>query len=154
MKPIDYFKLQAKNLFKDYKTQTPHSVEEAGLNLYEYSPMYFDIEGILSAFDLDEDKFSLMNAQHIIAQLAGFYKWTDMLKASVSELELAKLLFDNQHKISAEEWEDYIRGAESDNTATFSGEDRLKIFKQVFVNVEGHESFVQDYRLNPKMLAS
>jgi len=151
MNPIDYFKLQAKNLFKDYKTQTPDPVE--GQHFYNYSPKYFDIDGIVLDFNLDEDNFSLMNAQHIITQLAGFHKWTDMLNAPDDELKLAKLLFDNQHKISAEEWEDYIKGAELDNATTFNTEDRLKIFEQVFVNVEGHESFVQDYRLNTKMEA-
>ncbi|MEI9911358.1 MAG: hypothetical protein WDO71_17870 [Bacteroidota bacterium] len=81
-----------------------------------------------------------MNAQHIIAIIAGFYKWADMLKASESELELGKLLFDNQHKTSAQEWSDYIIGAESDNNTVFDSETRLKIFKQVFANVERHSS--------------
>ena len=47
-----------------------------------------------------------MRSIHIIAQLAGFSKWTDMSKASEVKLELAKLLFDNSHKlgISPKSW--------------------------------------------------
>ncbi|MCR8561059.1 hypothetical protein KXD93_25605 [Mucilaginibacter sp. BJC16-A38] len=149
MKAIDYFKLQAKNLFKDYKTQTPYSDSVLDGQLYTYNPKYFDVDGIVLDFNIDEDDFSLMNAQHVIAQLAGFSKWTEMLKASEIELELAKLLFDNQHKVSVEEWEDYITSAQLDTNIFLSPKLRLEIFKQVFANVDGHESFVQDYRLNP-----
>ena len=146
MNPIDYFKLQAKNLFKDYKTQTPDPVEVQ--HFYNYSPKYFDIDGIVLDFNLDEDNFSLMNAQHIITQLAGFHKWTDMLNAPDDELKLAKLLFDNQDKVSAEDWEMYIHGTERDNNTTFDPDFRLEIFKQVFVNVDGHVSTFPDYRLH------
>lgn len=145
MQPIDYFKLQAKNLLKDYKTQKPRSEMEP--EFYDYSPTYYDVWGILIDFDLDDENFSLMNAQHVIAQLAGFYKWTDMLIASDDRLKLAKLLFDNQHKISADDWAMYIIGTERDNDVTFDDEQRLEIFEMVFANVDGHESSGQDYRL-------
>lgn len=145
MTPIDYFKLQAKNLFKDYKTQTPPTSED---DYYEYHPTYFDIIGIFLAFvDLDEENFTLMKAQHVIAQLAGFYKWTDMLKAGPAELELGKLLFDNQHKISTDEWAIYLNIGESDYNITYTAEQRLEIFQDVFANVDGHDSFGQDFRL-------
>jgi hypothetical protein len=145
MTQIEFFKLQAKNLFKDYQTKRKSS--DATIGDYEYDPKYFDIEGIILYFDIDEDDFSLMKAQHIIANIVGFRKWTDMLKADESELELAKLLFDNQHKISAEDWEMYIRIQEKDNNTTFDSDFRLEVFKQVFLNVDGHESTFPDYRL-------
>ena len=106
------------------------------------------MDSIVLDFDIDEDDFSLMKAQHIIAQMTGFRKWRDMSKASEPELELAKLLFDNQHKISAEDWEMYLKGAEDDNSTTFDPDLRVEIFKQRFVNQEGHESSFPDYRLN------
>lgn len=144
MKPIDFFKLQAKNLHKDFKTQT---ISPSDSSIYHYEPKYFDIFGILVDFDLDEDKFTLMNAQHIIALLVGFDKWNDLIKASENELELAKLLFDNLHKISADEWQMYLIDNERDNNMTFNPEMRLEIFKQVFAEVDGHQSFHPDYRL-------
>jgi hypothetical protein len=42
----------------------------------------------------------------------------------------------------------YIIAAEADNNTIFSAEDRLQIFKQVFINVDGHENPSPDYRLN------
>lgn len=149
MKPIDYFKLQAKNLHRDYKTQTSYYDTVLSRHLYRYSPKYFDIDRLITDDEVDENNFTLMKAQHIIAQWVGFSKWTEMLKASDIELELAKLLFDNMHKISVEEWNDYIFGVESDNNVTFDFEGRLEIFKQVFVHVDGHQSFYTDYRLGP-----
>jgi hypothetical protein len=146
MHPIDYFKLQSKNLLKDFKTLKTDSDSD----YYESDPSYFDVVGIFLHFDPDEDNFSLMNAQHIIAQLAGFYKWTDMLKASENLLKLGKLLFDNQHKISYEDWEYYIKGVESDNKTTFDDEFRLQIFTEVFADVDGHESLFGDFQLHPK----
>ncbi|MET3125464.1 hypothetical protein ABID42_000552 [Arcicella rosea] len=148
MKPIDYFKLQAKNLHKDYKTQTSSFDTALSRYLYKYSPKYFDIDRLIIDDEIDENNFTLMKAQHIIAQWVGFSKWTEMLKASDIELELAKLLFDNMHKVSVEEWDDYIFNVELDNNITFDLEGKLEIFKQVFAYVDGHQSFYTDYRLN------
>ena len=60
-----------------------------------------------------------MNAQHIIAKLAGFNKWTELAKATETELQRSKLLFDNMHKVSAEEWVWCIFGTEIDNRMNF-----------------------------------
>ena len=147
MDPIAYFKLQSKNLFRDYKTKYVSEVYEDGGHLYDYKPHYFDVNGIVVDFDIDEENFTLMKAQHVIAYLAGFRKWTDLIKASGVELELAKLLFDNQHKISIDDWDIYMEIAEEDNQITFDAEERLEIFKEVFVNVEGHHNDSGDYRL-------
>jgi hypothetical protein len=148
MKPIDFFKLQAKNLFKDFKTQTTQFDAESGNDFYEYTPKYFDILGlILDDYDIDEDNFTLMNAQHLIARLVGFTKWTEMVKASDAEIKLAKLLFDNMHKVSAEEWAWYVRGVEEDNNLVLDANFKLEIFTQVFANADGHQSDFTDYRL-------
>ena len=144
---IDSFRLHAKNLHKDYKTQSIYFDKEADCDCFRYEPMFFDIDAIFLDFDIPEEKFTLNNAQHIIAKLAGFKKWPQLASASDPELQLAKLLFDNMHKISAEEWEWYIFGAESDNRMEFDAETRLDIFKQVFAEVEGHQSDQMDYRL-------
>jgi hypothetical protein len=66
---------------------------------------------------------------------------------SDDEIKLAKLLFDNMHKISAEEWAWYVRGVENDNNIILDPEDKLGIFIQVFANVQEHQSDFTDYRL-------
>ena len=151
MAHIEYFRLQAKNLFRDYKTQTSYIDDVDGNSYYKYDPKYFDIDGIFLDYDWDEENFSLMKAQHLIALMIGFGKWADLLNASEIELELAKLLFDNQDKIHLEDWKMYIADAERDNKTNFDPETRLEIFKQVFVNVEGHENPFPDYRLDRRM---
>ncbi|WP_345948856.1 hypothetical protein ABDD95_18590 [Mucilaginibacter sp. PAMB04274] len=148
MKPIDFFRLQAKNLLRDFKTQTIRFDPEFDSDVYEYNPRFFDIDGLFLDFDIDEEDFKLADAQHLMARLAGFRKWADLTKGTASEFELAKLLFDNQHKISAEEWHYYIRGVETDNQLRYDPDFRLDVFQQVFADVEGHQTMYQDYRLN------
>ena len=148
MNHTEYFKLQAKNLLKDYKTRVFNPKD----GIYEYNPKFFNIMGIFLDLDLNDDKsdfkFTLMNAQHVIAQLAGFSKWDDLLKANPIELELAHLLYDNAHKISLEEWEWYIRENERENSMKFNSETKLEIFKQVLLNSDGHRSDTVPYRID------
>ncbi len=148
MQHIEYFKLQAKNLLKDYKTRY-FNLEEG---FYEYRPIFFDITSVFLDLELNDDKssfsFTLMNAQHVIAQLAGFLNWSALLKATSAELELAHLLFDNAHKISLEEWELYIVDGERMNHTVFNNETKLDIFKQVFLSCDKHRSDDIPYRLD------
>ncbi len=54
MGKISYFKLQAKNLMRDFKTQ---QFDTEGLTCY--SPRFFeDIDDIILAFDVDETHFT------------------------------------------------------------------------------------------------
>ena len=148
MNHIEYFKLQAKNLLKDYKTRLFNPKD----GFHEYNPKFFDITGIFDYLDLNNEKsdfkFTLMNAQHVIAQLAGFSKWDDLLKANPSELELAHLLYDNAHKISLDEWDMYISDAERMNHTKFNTETKLEIFKQVFLSSDRHRSDFVPYRID------
>lgn len=133
MNAIDYFKLQAKNLHRDFKTQTPLADNTIGGFQYEYLPKYFQIYDIISDFDIDEKNFTLMNAQHVIANIAGFDKWGTLVKASPSELELAKLLFEHQDKIDLTSWRFYIADAQSMNEHELDAEAQVEIFKQVVI---------------------
>ena len=133
MNTIDYFKLQAKNLHKDFKTRTPVLDKTTTAFLYEYNAKYFDVEMIISDFDIDEENFSLMNAQHVIAKIANFDKWASLLKTSPAELELAQLLYDYQNKIDLIGWQFYIADAQSMNEDELDAEIQVEIFKQVVI---------------------
>lgn len=150
MKTIEYFKLQSKNLYKDFQTQKPYFDSIYRRDFFEYSPKYFDVDTLILDFDIDEHNFTLMNAQHYIASLAGFRKWTEMLKASPAELELSKLLFDNMHKISVIEWDVYLSVQQNENGYLFDDEFKLDIFRTIFDQVDGHQSDGYDYRLSKK----
>ena len=56
MDHLDFFKLQAKNLYRDWKTHT-----ETDDGIYEYIPQFFDVDDFLLYFGehLDEKRFSL-----------------------------------------------------------------------------------------------
>ena len=104
MDKISYFKLQAKNLCRDFKTQ---KLDSDGI--YYYSPRFFeDIEDLIGYCDIDENSFGLMKAQHLVAFLAGFDKWSDLIHASDDGLELGKLLFEHRHQYGGmirEDWD-------------------------------------------------
>ncbi len=122
MTQISYFKRQAKNLHKDYKARAPY------------------INDLLLDYRFDKNDFCLMKAQHMVALMSGFGKWADLSKASKIELELAKLLFDNQDKIPVEHWKKYISAIERDNGMTFDSETRLEIFKHDYEVAFGAQS--------------
>lgn len=141
MTNIDFFKQQSKNFLKDYKTR----VYDENEGFYEYSPRFFnDIEDILDKFHIgEEDSLTLMNAQHIIARLSGFYKWNELINASESALELGKLLLTNREEYQARQgyftnmvesmivadWKMY----ENEHLKDFDDEEKLEVFKKVFL---------------------
>lgn len=145
MTNIEFFKQQAKNLLKDYDTRVYKENEE----VYKYSPRFFsDIDDIIFNFEINEDKpFSLMNAQHIIARLAGFYKWTELIKASEPALELGKLLFSNriaylekapiitnEESMIVEDWKFFLESfLKENNLQDCDDETKLSLFKDVFL---------------------
>ena len=97
MTPIDYFKLQSKNLYKDFKTKKP--CDDDGGITYEYEPRFFAIEDIILDFGIDEtQEFTLMQAQHIIANMVGFEKWADLKKAPYDHLKAAQEFLENHEK--------------------------------------------------------
>ena len=131
MATIEFFKQQSKNFMKDYKTRAFNEAE----GFYEYSPHYFqDIDELLYDFGFKEDEaFTLMNAQHIIAQLSGFYKWNELIKASEAALEIGKLLLTNRNHDQwvniVDDWQMY----ECQNLQNFDDESKLEVFKMVFL---------------------
>lgn len=145
MNTINYFKLQAKNLHKDFKTKTPVLDKASTTFLFEYTPKYFNIEMIISNFDIDEENFSLMKAQHVMAKIAGFDKWASLLQTPESELELAKLLYDNQNKIDRIGWDFYI--AQSMNEIELDAEIQADIFQQVVVDENIFDTEIESYLL-------
>lgn len=144
MNAIDYFKLQAKNLHRDFKTQVPLVEKIYGFR-YEYSPKHFQIYDIIADFDINEEDFTLMNAQHVIAKIAGFDKWSSLIKVSPPELELARLLFEHQDKIDLISWNFYIADAQSMNEHELDAETQIEIFKQVVIEDNIFDMVIDSY---------
>ena len=141
MATIEFFKQQSKNFMKDYKTRAFNKAE----GVYEYSPRYFqDIDELLYNFGFKEDEaFTLMNAQHVIARLSGFYKWNELIQASEAALEIGKLLLTNREayqqkqgiftnmveSLIVADWQEY----ESQYLQDFDDEVKLEVFKKVIL---------------------
>lgn len=154
MSPNAYLKLHSKNLFRDYKTQT--SNDAAPGKPYTYNPKYFDIEKILSDYKevleechWDEGSLTLMNIQHIFANMRGFDKWDHLVKAHEAEPELGKLLFDNQDKISIDEWRWQVSTKQYYKKSPLTSEERLAMLKEYLLhaNKGASKKYYKDYRL-------
>lgn len=153
MANVEFFKQQAKNLLKDYNNRAYDWDEE----YYVYYPRFFnDIESIIKQFDVDEEEtFTLMNAQHIIAKLAGFYKWNELIKASEPILEIGKLLLLNRMdypkklglytsivNLLVEDWTHF----ESSYLVGCSDEEKLEAFKKAFLG-DDPSSFPKEHTI-------
>lgn len=158
MTSIAFLKLQTKNLFRDYKTQTSYDDAVLGKS-YTYTPKHFDIGRILSDFKhvleechWDEGSLSLMNIQHIFANMRGFEKWADLVKAHEAEPELGKLLFDNQEKISVDAWRWQVSTKEHYKKAALTPDERLAMLKEYLLqaNKGVSKTYFLDYRLNTR----
>lgn len=66
---------------------------------------------------------------------------------SASELELSKLLFDNQDKIDLISWNDYIAYTESLNQTEFDSNLRLVIFKEIVLEKNIFNYVIDGYLL-------
>ena len=109
MEHIPFFKLQAKNLFKDFKTRCYNEEEK----VYEYNPKFFDIFSLLVYFEYPVDNpnftFTLMNAQHLIAKMVGYDNWDSLIQASEAEQELAELLLRRfKSAVDLQHWEETV----------------------------------------------
>ncbi|MCL2339090.1 MAG: hypothetical protein FWC51_04020 [Proteobacteria bacterium] len=87
MQTLEYFKLQSKNLLDDFDSDHP-----------KYFP---NAKFWVSKYIKDADKFSLMKAQHVVANIAGFTSWENLSKAPDQEMAVAKDIFDNRDAILA-----------------------------------------------------
>ena len=151
---IEYLKKQAKNLYQDYKTRR---LSDTG-DIYEYSPKYYDITQIFLDFDIFDDEpdfeFSLMKAQHLIATILDFKSWADLLKASDTQLEIAKIklwcfTLDNYDPSKIEDYEFFMGEAEDNAGTTFDDETRLELAKY-YIKGEGQENVPVNVLADPE----
>lgn len=137
MEDIVFFRLQSKNMLKDVRTIYLDSD-----GYYNFKPKYFDdLYDILYDFkfyakDIGEGKqtFSLMNAQHIVANLVGFKSWNALIKANKTMLWIARSLFEHLNDSFdgypyVDVWNDYYHK----NLKNVDDESVLKIYKYTFL---------------------
>ncbi|RZJ91152.1 MAG: hypothetical protein EOO20_05960 [Chryseobacterium sp.] len=147
MTPIEYLKLQAKNLHKDFKTQTSSFDPKLRRNVYEYDSRFFKIDLLIDDFNINEENFKLGNAQHVIAKLCGLEKWTDLSKASPAKIELSFLLYTNMDMLEVRDWDKYVSDIETANNVKLDDEFKLQIFKEGFLEWQQDLTY-DDYRLS------
>lgn len=86
----------------------------------------------------------LRHTQHDARPGAG----EDILRVLESELELAKIIFENEEKVSLPDWQVYNELDELQNSMRFGADERLSLFKEVFLKADGDRSNFRGYRLS------
>ena len=88
MNNIEYFKLQAKNLYKDWKSR-------------EQKYFVFNVKDLFRIYNVKiDERPTLMKAQHLLAQALGLNKWADLLTEPDEKLSYTR-------NIMEEEWQDF-----------------------------------------------
>lgn len=88
MNNIEYFKLQAKNLYKDWKSR-------------KQKYFVFNVKDLFRIYNVKiDEKPTLMKAQHLLAQALGRNKWADLLTEPNEKLSYTRNILE-------EEWQDF-----------------------------------------------
>jgi hypothetical protein len=136
MNYIDYFIHQAENLFKEYQERTTYVDKFDGNSYYDYKSNYshLDFNNIVCVYDINEDNFTLQEAQNIIADICGYEKWEDLLGLSDTRFEITKLILENskEHNLIIDDWEMYLHGIKYDND--IDDELELELLKKYLSN--------------------
>lgn len=149
MSHLEFFKKQAKNLLKDWQTQTK-TVDSDGFISYRYDWKFFDVGDLFFYYEFDnkdEQEIILARAQHLIAKMVGFKKWDDLIHASEPEQELAEILlrrFKDSQDI--QKWEDYSAAFSGFNV--FNAKDVVDIAKDYYA----HEDALKIINLSPEKI--
>lgn len=136
MKNLDFFKKQAKYLVEDWKTRTanPGLDDEFEGEPYVFKSKHFDMYNVSNFFEIGDD-FSLQKAQHIIAQMAGFKKWDELIASNEDELSIARIRFMHLDPSDAAEWELYCKNIKWDLTPL---ESKFLVIKQQMYNTKSN----------------
>ena len=110
MSHVDFFRKQAKNFLKDWRTQK--KMEEEGFSYYVYEWKYYHIGDLFDYFELsnaDREDKKLVRAQHYIAKMVGFKTWNDLIHAPEKELKLAAYILRHiKSSYHIEDWKDAL----------------------------------------------
>ena len=98
MDALSFFKLQAKNFLRDWKTRYR---DEEGL--WQYRSRFIDVDRFFLEAgygDLGDGEPSLMRAQHFVAMICNLNSWSELINLPEDELEFLKYVWENQNRCS------------------------------------------------------
>ena len=106
MDALSFFKLQAKNFLRDWKTRYR---DEEGL--WQYRSRFIDVDRFFLEAgygDLGDGEPSLMRAQHFVAMICNLNSWSELINLPQDELEFLKYVWEHQNQNSFEDWADSV----------------------------------------------
>lgn len=139
MESIEFIKIKAKNLHADFETRSFDEQNQSPI----YHPKYFDISDIFHYFEYSDYKkdfkFSLSNAQHLIAKMVGFKEWKDLKNADKKEHELAAFLL--RRLKSSQDIQDWEEALAFSGVAQYGAEAKLE-YARYYYELEEKQQLV------------
>ena len=132
MPHLEFFKKEAKNLFKDWQTQSITTGSDGKIS-YHYDSKFYDVDSLFQFFewdDKDRQEQILARAQHLLAKIAGYKNWNELINSSETEQELAELML--RHCKNSEALIDWVQTLEYTNIGEYGVETVLDYAKQYF----------------------
>lgn len=132
MPHLEFFKKEAKNLFKDWQTQSITTGSDGKIS-YHYDSKFYDVDSLFQFFewdDKDRQEQILARAQHLLAKIAGYKNWNELIYSSETEQELAELML--RHCKNSEALIDWVQTLEYTNIGEYGVEAVLDYAKQYF----------------------
>lgn len=141
MTTIDYYKQQAKLLLKDYNFFKENNFQQNEA-IFDKPQEHFDIHNVFSKANkrINED-ITLMNAQHILAKIADFKDWNDVLHSSDPQREIGAFKINaykigmDPHMIEAAnmlvEQELFVDFVDDEGNVDYTDEQELEMWKYV-----------------------
>lgn len=141
MKTIDYYKQQAKLLLKDYNLSKEHNFNQSEV-VYDEPQEHFDINNVFSKANKQKgEDIKLMNAQHILAKIADFKDWNDVLHSSEPQREIGAFKLNaykigmDPHMIEAAnmlvDQELFVDFVDDEGNVDYTDEQELEMWKYV-----------------------
>lgn len=129
---VEYFRQQAKFFLKDYKLMRENNFDASKI-VFDEPQEHFDVTNVLAKANKSQnDKLTLMNAQHILAKICDFKNWDDFLHSSKAKQEIGALKL-NCYKIGMDP--DMITSAE------------MLVEHELFADFAGNDNYTEDDEL-------
>lgn len=129
---VEYFRQQAKLLLKDYKLMWKNNFDASKID-FDEPQEHFDVTNVLAKANKSQNnKLTLMNAQHILAKICDFKNWDDFLHSSKAKQKIGALKL-NCYKIGMDP--DMVASAE------------MLVEHELFVDFAGNENYTDDDEL-------
>ena len=142
MTHLEFFKFQAKNLLHDWKFYQENDLTPE----LKAKSKFFGHGLYLCTSLICEKELPLARAQHYVAKLAGYVKWTNLVASTEKELQLARIIYDGiDCSYDLQHWETYKQTSIYESVTTAK---KIQLAKEFFKRHEKDDKSAPEEKLD------